>query len=899
VLDVEDLREPAEPSANTADARDLAYVIYTSGSTGRPKGVLTERRAVHNRLCWMRDALAVGPHDVILHKTPYTFDVSVWELLLPPLTGARMVLLPPGAHREPGRVAECVRQYGLTLLHFVPSLLADFLDEAGSHATLRQVVVSGEALQPALAARFAERLPGVALHNLYGPTEAAVDVTHWRCGPADAPMPIGFPITGVQLSIADEQLRPVADGETGELCIGGVAVARGYLNRPELTAQCFVPDPDRPGERRYRTGDIASRRADGAYLYHGRRDDQVKLGGVRIELGEVENALAAVPGVTRAAAAVRSLDTTDVLVGWVVLTPGQDIDGVRARLREVLPAALVPTALVPVDRITMTRHGKADRAALPWPPPTDPTPDEPSVAGRLRGLWAGLLGRAPEPDTDFFAAGGTSLLGLRLATRLRADFGVRLELRELAEHPRFAALVDLVTPRIAAPEPARLPRLAAGARLPMSAAQRRMWFLQQLEPDSAAMNIVGGLRLTGPIDAATASRCLAALLAAHETLRTVFPADDDGPYADVRPVPRIALAVVDLSTVADQAKAVAAELQDNAAEPFNLERGPLVRARLLRLATDRHVLALALHHVITDGWSWSVLAADFLAAWAGRPLTTAPRFVEYAALERANDREAVSQLDFWRRTLADPPAGLRLPSAGSRGDTLSGAADWCPIRWPAGFVDRLGEVCARLRTTPFAVLLAGYAVVLARLSGQDDVVIAAPVANRGLVELESVVGCFLNTLPLRVRPRPDESFESLLDRVGESLLDAHAHSSVPFDRVVAAIDGSGDLRSALFQHLLVVQNTPPWSASEPGRRVDVVELPSQHTHYDLKFEVVTHRPGLPARLVHATAVLDADRARRLADQLARFLGGAVADPRQRWALIPLTDQSASPTSETR
>lgn len=423
VLDIADCpAAPVGPVPVTAGERNLAYVLYTSGSTGLPKGVLTEHAAIRNRLEWMQRALPIGPGDTVLQKTPYTFDVSVWEFFWPLMTGARLAFVRPGGHRDPRCLLRAIHDNSVTVLHFVPSMLEEFLHEVphAHTASVRRVLVSGEELKLATQQRFFERLPGVELHNLYGPTEAAIDVTHWRCDPLQRTgrVPIGHAIDGVPLYVVDSELRPVAPGGTGELYIGGVAVARGYLNRPEADRAAFVPDPFRPGARMYRTGDLASVRPDGALDYHGRIDHQVKLGGVRIEAGEVESALERLDPVDQAVVGLSpGADGQPRLVAWVTgRFTDADAPAVRAALSRTLPAAYLPSAFVAVGEFPLSRHGKVDRGALPRPPyEADPAgaPDDAgcdhadgaagTVADRLRHLWRTVLGC--DPDTHGFFQG--------------------------------------------------------------------------------------------------------------------------------------------------------------------------------------------------------------------------------------------------------------------------------------------------------------------------------------------------------------------------------------------------------------------------------------------------------------------------------------------------------------
>ncbi|MFF0967309.1 amino acid adenylation domain-containing protein [Streptomyces sp. NPDC003703] len=1024
--------DPAGAGADGLDAaagRDLAYVLYTSGSTGLPKGVLTEHRAIVNRLRWMQDTFRIGPGDTVLQKTPYTFDVSVWEFFWPLLTGATLVMAAPGAHRDPRALVRTIREHGVTTAHFVPSMLAELLrlPEVDAGPRLRRVLCSGEALTPGLRRAFFAALPDVELHNLYGPTEAAVDVTHWRCRPDepdDAPVPIGRAITGVRLHVLDERLRPVPDGERGELCVGGVQVARGYLNRPELTARCFPPDPygDGPGARLYRTGDLARRRPDGVLEYHGRRDGQVKVGGVRIELGEVEAALAALPGVRQAAAAVRhSGSGTALLVGYPVA--GEPVDAALRRrwtalLRDTLPPALVPAVLVPLTALPLTAHGKTDRAALPWPPPetagargtetasapgagaagepgsgaasapiagavggpgagaagqpdtgaasapgagaagepgagaagepgaeaaggpgtgaaegprtewaggpktgaagqpeagaaasapgagaagqpgTEAAGGPGSGAGagdRLAAVWNRVLGPGVAGDRDFFASSGSSLQALALLAAVRDELGAEVALDVFFRRPTLDGLRAAVAEAGTAARPDGPARADTSRPLRPAPVQERMWFLQRLEPDGTAMNAPTGLRLRGAADPADLRRCLAALFARHDVLRTRYPERDGSPLAVVEAPGGVELPPTEEMPglgPAQRDERVRRLVAEAGAAPFDLAAGPPVRTRLVRFAPDDHLLILTLHHIATDGWSWSLLAKEFADDWArvGRgeppaPPGASPQLLDHAAWlhERTRHEEAQAELAdsraHWRERLAGAPPRIALPADRPRPGRLSVPAAVRPVVWSEGTDERLAAFCRRERVTGHMALLALFGLWLARLADQEDVVVASPSANRTPEWTRSMLGCFVTTVPHRLRLEEDATFRDVLEQARTSTLHGHRHAGVPIDRIVA--DLGVDRRSGslpLFQNLLVVQNIPSWRSAAGAGEVSVVQEQSGQTHYELKLEVFPAGPGLPALLVHPDGMFGPARGAAMARQLAALADQALTDP---------------------
>ncbi|MEU6548741.1 amino acid adenylation domain-containing protein [Streptomyces sp. NPDC046915] len=893
---------------DAAAGHDLAYLLYTSGSTGRPKGVLTEHRAIVNRLSWMQDAFLLGPGDTVLQKTPYTFDVSVWEFFWPMMTGATLVMAAPGIHRDPQALARQIRDHGVTTVHFVPGMLAELLrlSEVDVGPRLRRVLCSGEALTPGLQRAFFAALPGVELHNLYGPTEAAVDVTHWQCrpdDPADAPVPIGRPVSGVELHVLDERLDRVPDGELGELCIGGVQVARGYLNRPDLTADRFPRDPygGEPGARLYRTGDLTRRRPDGVLEYHGRQDDQVKIGGVRIELGEVEAALSGLPGVSQAAAAVRhSGSGTALLVGYPVAGERVDaglLERWNALLRRTLPPALVPAVLVPLRSLPLTAHGKTDRAALPWPPPREETAGEPGADpdDRLLALWNRVLGQGVAPDRDFFATSGSSLQALALLAAVRDELGAEIPLDRFFRRPTLEGLRQAVAEAGAASRPDELPRLDTSGPLRPAPVQERMWFLQSLEPTSTAMNVPTGLRLRGAAEPADLRRCLAALLARHDVLRTRYPERDGSPLAVVEvPGDDSLPEAEELPGLgpADRDEAVRRLVAEAGAAPFDLAAGPPVRVRLIRFAPDDHLLVLTLHHIATDGWSWSLLAREFADDWArvARGLPPAapdgrPQVLDHAAWlhEESRHEQARAELEasraHWRRQLADAPPRIALPADRPRPQRLSVPAAVQPVTWSEGMSERLGAFCRRERVTGHMALLAVFGLWLARLADQEDLVVASPSANRTPDRTRTMLGCFVTTVPHRLRLDEDATFRDVLRQARESTLLGHRHARVPIDRIVADLGVDRQASSLpLFQNLLVVQNIPSWRSSAEAGEVSVVQVQPSQTHYELKLEVFPAEADLAARLVHPAEMFGPARSEAMARQLAALADQALAAP---------------------
>ncbi|MBV9773708.1 MAG: amino acid adenylation domain-containing protein, partial [Gemmatimonadetes bacterium] len=670
------------------DPDNLAYVIYTSGSTGRPKGAMNSHRGIVNRLLWMQAEYGLTADDVVLQKTPFSFDVSVWEFFWPLVTGARLVLAKPEGHRDPAYLAELVEREGVTTLHFVPPMLRAFLDagEAARCGSLRRVVCSGEALPYELTERFREVLPAVELHNLYGPTEAAVDVTYWRCEPRERRVvPIGRPVANTRVYVLDAGGEPVPVGVPGELYLGGVQLGRGYLERPGLTAERWVPDAlsGEAGARLYRTGDRVRWTSAGELEYLGRLDHQVKVRGFRIEPGEIEAALLEDARVREAVVMARE-DAPGTegprLVAYVVPREGPEVAPaeLRARLAARLPEHMVPSAFVLLDRLPLSANGKVDRRALPAPERAEAgayAAPRTSTEEVLGGIWAEVLGlERVGTGASFFDLGGHSLLALQVVSWARQAFGVELPLRALFEAHSLEALaarVDALREEggaVAAPMIEREPR---GEPLPLSFGQQRLWVVDRLEPGSAAYNMAGALRLRGALDTGALRSSLDALVRRHETLRTTFAERDGAPVQVIHapaPVPLVELDLRDLPDAEREAEGLAGA---EALLPFDLERGPLLRVVLLRLGGEDHVLCFTLHHVIADGWSLDVLTREFGALYAAFARGEEPRlpelpvqYADYAVWQRRWLAGEVldEQVAYWTGRLAGAPPLLELPT---------------------------------------------------------------------------------------------------------------------------------------------------------------------------------------------------------------------------------------------
>ncbi|MGW5742587.1 amino acid adenylation domain-containing protein [Amycolatopsis sp. NPDC003861] len=870
---------------------NLAYVIYTSGSTGRPKATMLDHRSVANYLAWTRDLLPVGAGDAVLLRTAISFDPSVWELFLPLTTGARLVVPKQDGHREPDYLSALIARERVTVAQFVPSLLHLFLDEAdpASCASLRWLVAGGEALPAALADRVAAALD-VEFYNLYGPTETTISSTFARCRGGESPVPIGVAVPGNTLHVLDEHLRPVPPGTPGELHIGGVAVGRGYFRRPGLTAARFVPDPTVPGGRLYRTGDLVRERPDGQLDYLGRLDNQIKVNGVRVEAGEIEAVLTGHPGV--AAAVVHQRDGR--LVAYVVPgpgTPGPGARELREHLADSLPAMVVPRYYVTLPRFPLNPAGKVDRAALPAPGPEraeDHVAPSNDLERRLAGIWSAVLGADGVGVTDHFLdVGGHSLAGIRVVTRIARQLGVRLTFADLVRAGTVAGLADLISTRgrDAADEPRPLPR--DGRPLPLSFAQEQLWFVEQVGDQAGTYNLALALHLSGPLDVDVLREAVTGLLARHETLRTTFHAENGVPYARVHPPGAARMAVDDVAP--DE---VAAALAEETARPFDLATYPLVRARVLRVGADEHVLVVVVHHIVADGMSLDVLARDLGSIYAGAELPVpAMQYADFAAWqrERLTGVRLDAGLSYWKSTLDGAELVLDLPS-----DLVRPAVQDFHGGRVSFTVD--GILCARLRelaragqATLFMVLLAGYQALLARYTGRDDVLVGSPVSGRDHVDFEPLAGLFVNTVVFRTSVSGDPSFRQLLDRVAETALGAYAHQDVPFERLVEALAPDRDLtRHPIVQAQFVVESDPAAAFAVPGLAARSVPVPVGGVKCDLRLAVTEHAGGLTGTLEFDRDVVDQAWAETFVAHWLRLLDLVAAEPDRPVMRVPLT-----------
>ncbi|WP_237421985.1 non-ribosomal peptide synthetase [Gordonia sp. SID5947] len=897
-LSVAPVSDAERPAPLRAD--DAAYTLFTSGSTGRPKGVTVSHRSVVNRLWWGLDRYPWSAGDRVVLKTPFTFDVSVPELFAPVMAGATIVVARPGGHADPTYIADLIAREGVTSVHFVPSMLSVFLDVVPAEkiralGTLRWLFCSGEALPPPVVAHAHRLLGRVSIVNLFGPTEAAVEVAYADVTGAPDVVPIGVPVWNTSTLVLDARMRLVPPGVPGELYLGGVQVARGYESRAGLTAERFVADPfGAPGSRLYRTGDLVRWSDRGEIEYLGRTDFQVKLRGQRIELGEIESVIASAPGVVHAACTVVGTDGgAQHLVAYVAPST-VDETAVRAAVAEALPEYMRPSMWMLLDDIALNSAGKLDRRALPDPvfeaadhvaPATDA---EASVAA----IVANVLGVEQVSVTEsFFTVGGNSLSAMRVAARVADEFGAAVSVRDIFDAPTVRDLAAAVSSRGAglAPLVALSPRPVP---IPLSFAQTRMWFINRYEPGTATYNIPVVLRLSGALDVAALRAAVVDTIGRHEVLRTTFPSVDGMPVQVIDSAAHVAerldWAVVDAPSDVETAMTTG----------FDVTTEWPVRVRLLAVSDDEYLLAVIAHHIAADGESMLPLVTDLVTAYLARAQGLEPQFAplavqfaDYAIWQHsvlgspdAPDSVVGRQLSFWKDQLVDAPDVLQLPADRERPAVASHRGARVHFALPAEVGRQIGVVASAFGVTPFMVVHAGLAVLLARLSATDDITIATPIAGRGQASLDPLVGMFVNTLVLRTRVDTATTFAELLDDVRVTDLDAFAHADVPFETVVEALNPS---RSEAFAPLAqVMLSFDPAAAAEStdqsvgGLSVQSIEPAWVPAQLDLSVTVnsAAAEEDWPCSIVYATDLFDHSSVERMADRFVSVLADLVASP---------------------
>jgi amino acid adenylation domain-containing protein len=882
----------------------LAYVIYTSGSTGRPKGVEIPHRGLMNLIAWHQREYSVVPSDRATQVATPAFDASVWETWPYLASGAAIHIPDDEIRSSPERLLQWLSREEITL-SFLPTPLAEAVLDELAHSPvelcLRALLTGGDKLRKRPGSSLSFRLM-----NHYGPTENSVVTTWTAVSSGDGAPPIGKPIANTRVYILDAKMRPVPPGVAGELYVGGDGLARGYRGRPDLSAERFVDLPG-AGERVYRTGDRVRFLADGNIEFLGRLDQQVKVRGFRIELGEIESVLGKHPAVKECVVVPRATTAGEtVLAVYVVARAVQPSSAtLQDALKAQLPEYMVPTAFVFLPKLPITQNGKIDTRALPDPELTRAeavayVAPRTALEARLCDIWAEVLHREQVGIRDnFFSAGGHSLMATQVISRVRKSEGVEAPLRTLFEAPTIAEMAQRIEQMKRDQQFIPIPRVPRDGHLPLSFAQQRLWFLDQLDPGSSLYNAPWTIRMKGALRCDALQHALNQVVQRHEVFRTTFAAVDGMPYQVIAAERTLEVPVVDLGTV--PAESQDAEVQrlmsEGVRQPFDLQNGPVFRASLLRLNEREHVLLLNSHHIANDGWSlWQFMneLGEFYGAFCtSRPpsLPELPvQYADFAAWQRNwMDGEVLEeQLSYWKSKLAGAPDKLEFPTDRPRPAALSYRGATQRFAFPRSLSDKLKELSLVEGTTLYMTLLAAYNVLLFRYTGQEDLVVGSPIANRTRSDIEGLIGFFVNTMVMRTDVSGNPTFRELLQRVRESALGAYAHQDVPFEKVVEVLRPERYLgRIPLFNVWFALQNAPRMVFQLPGLELSSVDVHNGTSKFDFGFFAFERPDGLQCLVEYSTELFDAATIRRLLENFCALLEGIVEAPEQRITDLPL------------
>lgn len=920
-------RESEENPANQSAPEDLAYVIYTSGSTGKPKGVVLQHRPVVNTLAWVNKTFQVGPGECLLFVTSVCFDLSVYDMFGTLSAGGALRVTTSDELRDPQRLLDILSTEPITFWDSAPpqlQQLAPFfpaMKERAKDSKLRLVFLSGDWIPVPLPDQVRSTFPKAQVVSLGGATEAAIWSNWYAIGEVDPKwpsIPYGKPMQNARYHILDAHLNPVPVGVAAELHIGGDCLAREYLNRAELTSERFIRDPfsQNPGDRLYKTGDLARYFPDGNIEFLGRIDHQVKIRGYRIELGEIEAVLSAHPSVRECVVLARA-DASGIknLVGYAVPKPGQKIMApeLRAFVGAKLPDYMVPPHIVGLDAMPLSPNGKIDRKALPEPsrepaegarpyaPPRNPTEET------LADIWKEVLAvpRVGIHD-DFFLLGGHSLNATQVVSRIRQRFAVELSLPAFFQVPTVAALGTAIQERQGRAEEQALPitpLTGARSRVPASFSQQRLWLIDQFGQDREVYNIPYGVRIKGPLNIDAFRQALEALATRHEALRTTF-AEEGGPLVQVIALPGpVELPVTDLTELNPAQRE--AEVERLAAvegrQRFDLAKGPLWVVKLLRLAPDEHVLLLTLHHIVSDGWSMWVffrdlgLLYDALAAGRTPALPALPvQYADFSAWQKKWFKGDVlqTQLDYWKTRLAAPLPTLQLPTAHSRPPSQTFRGDVYSFKLPPDLIQAVDALSRREGGTPFMTWLAAFNSLLYRYTYLEDVLIGTPIANRNRGEIEGVVGVFINTLVMRTDLSGDPSFAEVLRRVKQVALEGFDHQDMPFDVLVQELNPEREAGTPpVFQVMFNFIHGATQTVEAAGTTWTAAMIANGTAKFDLTLNLEETAEGLLTSFEYNTDLFDADSVARMSGHFRTLLEAIVADPQRKISELPLLTEA--------
>ena len=871
---------------------NLAYVIYTSGSTGRPKGVMIEHGAILNRIQWMQHTYGLRADDRVLQKTPFSFDVSVWELLWPIAYGAQLVFASPGKHIDPYYLRDIIAEEQITYIHFVPSMLKAFLsiDQLEQKCTaLKTVICSGEALGVKLKNEFFDIFNQVQLHNLYGPTEAAIDVTYWPCQKESEIVPIGKPIANIQIYILDPENRPLPIGATGELSIGGVGLARGYVNQPELTHQKFVPNPFKPGQRIYKTGDLARWLPDGNIVFQGRMDDQVKIRGFRIELGEIEAVLAQQIGVKDCCvSAWESPDGSKHLVGYVIVEGKLESQRLESALSLSLPDYMVPRLWVSMEALPLSNNGKVAKQLLP-----DPSFDsgvsfvapEGELEAGLADLWSQILGAEKIGRADsFFTLGGSSLKVVQLIARIYKQYEVKLNIKDIFTHPQLSDQAKLIgQANHTAYQPIKM--VVERRSHILSPSQLRLWIMSQITPEQTAFNISKAIRFAGELDHDRLNSAFNKLIQRHEILRASFELDEQSVVQYISK--KVDLEIVKYNSGENEVSAII----DEFIKPFDLSQNSLIRVGLIEINSTNHVLIVDIHNIISDEISINILIKELMRLYNGERLVNGDlQYQDYLGLTYSTElqEEIKRKKDFWLEEFADEIPRLQLPLDFPRPTLRKFEGGIESIVFGHKEYQKLKAICAETKVDMSTMTLAIFSILLAKLGKTEDLVIGTPTTGRTLPDRKNMIGLLANTICIRNYPKADLSFKDYLTQLKSTVDACHENASYPYEQLMDDLDAAYNTgRNPIFDVMFSYVKSELLEITTPGLKATACDnkIVRKASKCDLSLIVEEKNDCLQLKLEYATELFNKARIKTFINYLERIVSLITTDPGRKLATI--------------
>ena len=898
-------RESTENLEAFATAEDSAYVIYTSGSTGEPKGVEIKHSSLMNYVWWARDAYLHKDELAFPLYSSLAFDLTVTSIYVPLITGNTIHIYPNDETENP--LLAVLRDDRVGVLKLTPSHLS--LIKGGEHGgrNVKRIIVGGEAFATQLMQEIRDSFgEDVEVFNEYGPTEATVGCMIHQVDLARddrAFIPIGKPIANTEIYVLDQNLNPVAVNILGELYISGEGLARGYLNKPELTAQKFVDNPFVPGQKMYKTGDLARWLPEGTLEYAGRKDDQIKFHGYRIELNEIRSTLNRHPGIQDCALLVdKDNNQHDVMIAYYVAQREIEPSELRAFLLEKIIEETAPNFFVHVEQIPLTLNGKVNYKALPNLDQIRQAATHTFVASRnlteevLAGIWAEVLGvEQVGIEDDFFQLGGHSLVAGQIISRARKAFQVDLPLRSLFEVPTVAGLAEVIEAarreKLGLPSPPALVRVVRDKPLPVSFAQQRLWFSDRLQPGNIAYNVYPSFRLKGMLDVAALEQSLNEIIRRHESFRTTFTIVDGQPMQVVTPNLTLKLEVCDLQHLpeAEQSAEVKRITDAEARCPFDLAQGPLIRATLLKLEEEEHLLIVAMHHITSDGWSMGILYRELTAhyrAFSCGKTPTVPvlslQYADYAVWQRQWLQGEVieKQISYWKKQLANAPGLMNLKTSRPAEVMVPNYGGYQRMVLSRETSEELKALSRREGVTLFMTLLAAFKTWLSYYAERDDILVGSDIANRNRTEVEGLIGFFVNTLVLRTDLTGNPTFRELLARVREVCLGAYAHQDLPFEKVVEAVNPERHLgRNPLFQVMFgLLQEDPRRALNLPGLTIKALGIDNSTAVFDFSLYMIDDEKGLAGAIRFNANLFDVPTVNEMTSNFEEVLNVVAAQP---------------------